>query len=158
MKAFKFSLEQLYKYRKDMTESARLSLAGKVGQITILEQDIERSVLASRENFLSSREQFDAMSLRQSEYYDKYQDSVRQKASQQIRRLEVEKAQVLQLYQERLKGQLVLEHLKERARQKHKREEERIMQIRLDDMINSLVHADKEEEALNAGVRNGRIW
>jgi hypothetical protein len=158
MKAFKFSLEQLLKYRKDMAESARLSLAGKVGSINALHGDIANSIAMNKENFIESRKNFDAQNLRQAEYFSAFQTQKQNEATQKIRRLNVERAELESLYQERYKKELVLTHLRDRAYQKHKKKQQHIQQIRLDDMINSLVHADKQEDKQNLGEKDGRIW
>jgi hypothetical protein len=156
MKAFKFSLEQLLSYRKQLADSAKLSLAGKVGSINVLQQEIETSHQQARQNFVAARESFEAGDLRQSEVYNMYQVRRRKEAELTIKRLEVERQEVLKLYQERLKGQLVLEHLRDHARLAHKKKVLHAEQIRLDDMINSIVHADNE--VVKSGDKHGRLW
>ncbi|NIZ19383.1 hypothetical protein [Entomospira culicis] len=158
MKQFHFSLEQLLKYRRDMAESARLSLAGKVGMINLLEHEVSDSLVQERENFVASRKAFDVHHLRQSEYFSAFQEERRAQAERKIQRLAVEREELQQLYQERLKAELVLEHLKEDAYKKYRKKAQRSDQIRLDDMINSLIHADKESVKRNSGEENGRIW
>ncbi|NIZ40038.1 hypothetical protein PVA45_00695 [Entomospira entomophila] len=158
MKRFQFSLEQFLKYRTDMTNSAKSALAGKIGAIQLLEQEIEEGKRLAKQNFISSRERFNIQDLRQSELYIEFQVEQYDKAKEKIRRLENEKKEVQRLYQERLKNQLVLEHLKENTYQKYLKRERYVTQIRLDDMINSLVHADNEEEEKEVGDQDARIW
>lgn len=144
MKKFKFSLEQLLKYRTDLAEHVKLSLSGKTGVINSLKNDIEDSYTKQKANFVESRINFDIHNLRQSEHYSVYQENKRVVASKKIHRLEVERRELLKLYQERLKEQLVLEHIKQRAQKKYKRSVLQKEQINLDDMINSFLHADEE--------------
>ncbi|NIZ47448.1 hypothetical protein PVA44_00675 [Entomospira nematocerorum] len=158
MKQFQFSLEQFLKYRTDMTNSSKSALAGKIGAIQLLEQEIEEGKKRAKQNFLSSRELFNIQDLRQSELYSEFQLEKCDKAKEQIRRLENEKREIQRLYQERLKSQLVLEHLKEKTYQKYLKRERYVTQIRLDDMINSLVHADNDDEAKEVGDQDARIW
>ncbi|WP_020612480.1 flagellar export protein FliJ [Sediminispirochaeta bajacaliforniensis] len=138
MKRFQFALESILELRQWEERQKEINLGKIIGECVTVRRQIEERTMQERQSFLDRREGFDLEELLEIEHFGRRMRCERQELSIRLEDLEAKRAEAQHEFLEASRKRKVLEKLKERKAEIHRKQELAVQQRSLDEIGSSL--------------------
>ncbi|ADK80693.1 flagellar export protein FliJ [Sediminispirochaeta smaragdinae] len=138
MKRFQFALESILELRQWEERQKEIDLGKIIGECVTVRRQIEERTMQERQSFLDRRDGFDLEELLEIEHFGRRMRCERQELSIRLEDLEAKRAEAQEEFLEASRKRKVLEKLKERKAEIHRKQELAVQQRSLDEIGSSL--------------------
>jgi len=138
MKRFQFALESILELRQWEERQKEIDLGKIIGECVTVRRQIEERTMQERQSFLDRRDGYDLEELLEIEHFGRRMRCERQELSIRLEDLEAKRAEAQEEFLEASRKRKVLEKLKERKAEIHRKQELAVQQRSLDEIGSSL--------------------